>query len=250
MGKRIAAILTNYNMEEATNEIRNHLQLHCDWPIDYFFVDNGSDVRSSACDIYIPRNLQTTKGWLSGINIAKQIAEIENFSYLAFLVMITSAEPIGDVDYITPMAEFLLDNPSAVGIMPSLSKDSLIDIWKHMKNRNGNAPRRVFGLDSIFTLWRYDWLLENLFDPDYHYAWGTSEETSWKARSQGRGLYVHDGLEIRKIQDRGYIMDRMGMSSQERRKLGMENVTEIMENKYGENWSWKMNKEFVEDGWE
>jgi len=105
-------------------------------------------------------------------------------------------------------------------------------------------------IDNISSLYRADWFDENgQFDYRMLYAWGIDLEMSWKARDQGRSLWVCEDTRVKKVTDIGYTMDRMSMSADDRSRLASDNMREILYNKYGSNWNWKMRREFVELGW-
>lgn len=250
---RIAAVLTNYNMPERAEALWEHLIEHVEWPVDLILVDNASDLTAPAeyTVLCLPKNVQTTRGWLAGLRLADIIEDSWGRPYLGYMLMITSAEiPDDQGDIVTPMAEFLIENEHAVGIMPALTADSEIDVWHHMMARGGDQPRRVMGLDSICTIWRADWFNKiGRFDPAFEFAWGVHEETCWKARKERRSLWVHEGLRVKKVQDIGYAMDRMNMTALERRERAMEQVIAVMTQKYGAGALDRMNSEFVEPEW-
>ena len=62
---RVAVILTNYNMPERTNAIVEHLQFTINYPIDYYIVDNGSDLvkPSKYSTVLLKENKQVTGGF-------------------------------------------------------------------------------------------------------------------------------------------------------------------------------------------
>jgi hypothetical protein len=81
------------------------------------------------------------------------------------------------------------------------------------------------------------------------YAWGIDLETCFLARSQGRSLWVHEGVRIRKVTDIAYRMERMRMSAEERRHLAGQNMEIVLERKYGPQWRWMMYESLIEDNW-
>jgi hypothetical protein len=101
-------------------------------------------------------------------------------------------------------------------------------------------------IDNIFSMYRADWFDRiGWFDKDLRYAWGIDLETGWIARRDGRGLYVHEGARVRKVTDIAYRMERMRMSGDERQRLAGQNMSFVLEQKYGPGWWGLMTKEFI-----
>ena len=244
MAETVAAIIVNYNMPERCDAICEHLLKFVKWPMVLIVVDNGSDLLppSKYSTLRIPVNVQTTGGWLAGLEKARQ------YDPMAYWFLITSAEFSGEYDPLAPMADLMLNIQQAVGVHPALTEDST-SAWKHLFHRNGpTLPRRVWMIDNIASLWRADWFDKvGGFDPELKYGWGVDLELSYKAREQGRSLYVHEGSQVKKITDVGYAMDRMNMSAEERRILAGNNMDETLACKYGPDWDQKMREEFVEE---
>jgi hypothetical protein len=223
---KVAAIITNYNMPERADALADYIRAHC--PLaDVVLVDNGSDImpppRNTA--VFLPQNVQTTGGWLAGI------AGLKKREYFGYWFLITSAEFTGG-DPLTPMVEFLEADENAVGIHPALTLDSTTS-WTHMIARGNNAPRRTWMLDNIACLYRAAWWDKHPFDPAMVYGWGIDLETCHSARAEGRGLWIDERSQVRKITDIGYTMNRMNMSADERRKLAGENMRTRLQEKYG-----------------
>jgi hypothetical protein len=61
-------------------------------------------------------------------------------------------------------------------------------------------------------------------------------ETSYKARAQGKSLWICEDVQVKKVTDIGYTMGRMGMTAEERRVLARENMDEVFTQKYGPDW--------------
>jgi hypothetical protein len=247
MASKVAVFITNYNMPERSDALYEYIDRHSAWETDIYLVDNGSDIQPPAVHTttWMEKNRQTTAGWLTGLKAAQKVGK-----YLAYSFMITSAdfERIHQ-DPISPMAEFLEENPEAVGVHAALTADSTTS-WNHLLTRGGNEPRRTWFFDNIFSMYRADWFDSiGWFDPDLRYAWGIDLETCWTARQQGRGLYVHEGVKIRKITDIAYGMNRMNMSADERRQRAGENMAIVLEQKYGPDWWNIMTNQFVESEW-
>lgn len=246
--ERVAAIIVNYNMPERADALAEYIRKYVKWPVDVYLVDNGSDLMPPAesTTLWLERNLQTTRGWLAGLDQARDYG-----SYLGYWFLITSAEFI-DMDPLAPMAGWLVQDPTAVGIHPALTEDSTT-AWQHMIKRtpqvqSGCACRRTWMIDNIASLWRAEWFDQvGGFDPALVYGWGIDLETCYKARQAGRSLWIHEGCQVKKVTDIGYTMGRMKMSAEERTRLASENMGEVLLEKYGHNWAWKMWEEFVTD---
>lgn len=247
MTGKVACFIVNYNVPERADALFEYIDRQVVWETDIYLIDNGSNIKPPAfnTNVWIEVNRQTTGGWLAGLKEAKKFGK-----YFAYSFLITSADFDGlDGDPITPMAELLEQDENAVGVHASLTADSTTS-WTHLITRGGNQPRRTWFIDNIFSMFRAEWFDEiGGFDPELRYAWGIDLETCWKARQQGRGLYVHEGARIRKITDVAYNMNRMGMTAQERNNRAGQNMAIILQQKYGDDW-WKiMTEQFVESEW-
>ncbi len=241
-GREIAAIITNYNMPERTDKLCVHIKEQTRWPVEVFVVDNGSDKMppSEYTTLHLEKNIQTTGGWLAGLEQVRAKGE-----WLAYWFLITSAEFVNDQDPLALMAELLISDENAVGVHPALTVDSTSD-WPHLFSCGGDYPRRTWHLDNIASLYRAEWFdAAGGFDPKMTYAWGIDLEIGWKARRDGRGLYIHEGCSIKKITDIGYKMGRMNMTADERRVLADAQMFEVLGKKYGTNWWKRMTGDFV-----
>jgi GT2 family glycosyltransferase len=243
MAGDVAAIIVNYNMPERCDAICAHLLRYVKWPMFLIVVDNGSDLvePSKYTSLQLPENVQTTGGWLAGLERARE------YDPMAYWFLITSAEFSGECDPLAPLADLMLNNSQVVGVHPALTEEST-SAWKHLFKRNGDLPRRVWMIDNIASLWRADWFDRvGGFDPGMKYGWGIDLELSYKAREQDRALYVHEEVTVKKTTDIGYAMERMNMSADERTRLAGANMDQTLEKKYGPDWNQKMRKEFVEE---
>lgn len=233
MKKRVAVILTNFNMVERADAMGDYIKEYAKWPHDFYCVDNASDMvpPSKYTNVYLKENIQTTGGWLAGLKAADE----SGVDYLAYVFTITSCDfpEWQKIDPIAPLARLLLKDDNAVGVHPALTDDSTTD-WTEMKTRGGDAPRPIWHLDNLFAMYRADWFNKiGRFDPELTYAHGPDLETGWYARDQGRGLYIHEGVQIRKISQIGYIMDRMHMTTAQRNANAMEEMQRVLGRKWG-----------------
>jgi hypothetical protein len=238
MNKRVAVILTNYNMPERSDALGDYLKEYAKWPHDFICVDNASDIMppSKYTTVTLTKNAQTTGGWLAGVNHADILEKQGHFKYLAYVFAITSCDwpEWQKLDPIAPLARVLLSNKNAVGIHPALTDDSTTD-WHEMKTRNAmRGPRPIWHLDNLFAMYRADWFNSiGRFDPELTYAHGPDLETGWYARQQHRGLFIHEDVQIRKITNIGYDMGRMNMSAQQRAAGAMEEMQRVLGRKWG-----------------
>ena len=248
-GRKVAIFIVSYNMPERADALASHVLRSVKWPYQLFVIDNGSDLCPPALhtDIFLERNLQTTGGWLAGLEEADKCDE----DWLAYWFLITSAEfPLGIGDPLAPMAELLIEDNKAVGVLPALTPDSTT-AWTHLITRNGrNEPRRTWMIDNIASLWRADWFDSNgRFDSALKYAWGIDLEASLRARQQGYSLWVDERSQIKKVTNVGYDLGRMNMGAREREQLAGANMAEVLSSRYGPNWWDRMLNEDVNNEW-
>ena len=244
---RVAIVITNYNMPERADALCRHIRDRVLWPYSLIVIDNGSDLvpPSQYTTLKLDTNIQTTGGWLAGLNEADRLAALAGEKFLAYWFLITSAAFIGYADPLTPLAWALVQNENAVGVHPALTENSTT-AWGHLKHRNGGGLRKTWMIDNIASLYRADWLDSvGRFDPALAFAWGVDFETCWKARRDGRGLYVCEDVEVEKITNIGYDMGRMNMSAEERAIKAGVNMHTILEKRYGRDWNNRMRQEFV-----
>lgn len=242
---RTAALIVNYNMPEKTDALVEHIARHVKG-CDTIVIDNGSDIQkpSEYTTVKLAQNVQTTGGWLAGLEAIKG----KGYDYYWFLI--TSARiPEEEGDILSPMVEFMDSHPEAVGIHPSLTTNSTTG-WPHLINRGMNAVCRTWMIDNIASLYRADWFDSiGWFDPAYTYAWGIDLETCYRARKQGRGIYIDDRVQIEKITNIGYQLGRMNMSADERGRLAYANMMDVLQRKWGADAWHKMTVEAIDDDW-
>lgn len=242
--KRVAVFIVNYNMPEMADNLFNYLKKEETYPIDIYLIDNGSDMvnASKNTNVFIKENIQTTNGWLYGL---KQ-SDKKIYNYFAYTFLITSTQFIKEsYKPITSMVKKLIDDPNAVGVHASLSRDSTTN-WKHLINRGTNTYRKTWFIDNICSMYRADWFNSiGRFDKNLIYAWGIDLETSYIARKQGRSLWVDENIQVRKTTNIGYKMKRMGMTGSDRVMLASKNMNKILTKKYGKNYMDLMLKEYV-----
>ena len=245
MDYRVAAIITNYNMPERTDALVKYIRKRVkSYPLDVIVVDNASDLvkPSKYTNVYLRENVQTTGGWLAGLDAL-------NRQYYAYWFLITSTEfdPQQSFDPLMPMVAKLKNDFQAVGVHNALTTDSTT-AWKHLITRGGIGCRQVWMIDNISSLYRADWFDSiGRFDPELIYGWGIDLETAYIARQQKRTLWVCEDAKVRKITDIGYTMDRMNMTADRRRELARENMVSVLTKKYGAFAMHKILNDCVED---
>lgn len=249
MSNRVAAVIVNFNMPERADALAEFIESHVDNPCDVILVDNGSDqvAPSQHTTLRIEKNMQTTFGWLAGLEWADLWSNLNGYKYFAYWFLITSAEFVGRADPLTPMVEFMERHEDVVGIHPALTKDSTTS-WEHMKERRPFGFRETWMIDNIASLYRADWFNSiGRFDPALRFAWGIDLETCWKARMQGKRLFLNETVPVKKVTNIGYKMDRMGMSAQDREQRAGLNMAHVLSERYGPDWWSRMTNEYVKE---
>ncbi len=242
MTDKVAVLIVNYNMPERTDALVERLE-RSGYPHDTIVIGNGSDIvaPSKYTTLQLDHNVQTTGGWLAGLDSLKE-------KYFAYMFLITSAEiPEQKNDIIGTLAGTLKDDKLAVGVHPALTADSTT-AWTHLITTGTSGIRRTWMIDNIASMYRADWFDSvGRFDPELIYGWGIDIETCWKAREQNRTLWIDERIHVKKITDIGYKMKRMNMSADKRRKLAGDNMRDVLSRKYGDNWWMKMTEEYRAD---
>lgn len=240
---KTAAIITNYNMPERTDALVEYIQAHVKSEVNVMVVDNGSDIvkPSKYTTLRLEQNVQTTGGWLAGLNSL-------DGSHDAYWFLITSTEFIPGFtgDPLTPMVKKLESDPNAVGVANALTPDYK-GAWHQLVSRGTGGCRKTWMLDNISTLYRADWFDSiGRFDPELIYAWGIDLETCYLARKAGRTLWVCEDAVVRKTTNIGYSMNRMNMSADERSRLAYANMVEVLNRKYGADGYYKIKRDFID----
>ena len=224
-------------MPEKVDALVEHIYQTVKYPYDLIVVDNGSDLvePSEHTTRYISNNVQTTGGFLEGLNCADRLRD----DYFAYWMIITSASFI-ETDLRDPLQELmpiLVADKEAFAVQPAI-EFGYEQAWSGMMSpRDGKSLRRVWGTDYISTLFRAKYLnAMGRYRKELTMMWGVPGECNWKARKEGLHIYVHDGYVMRKETDIGYKMDRMNMSAKERRNLASAESDRILEPIYGENY--------------
>lgn len=250
--RRTAAFIVNYNMPERTDALCKYLAENVKSPLDILVIDNGSDLvpPSQFTALRLDENVQTTNGWLMGLHYADCLARKQNEPYSAYWFIITSAEFVGGGDPLTPMLNCFDHMPHAVACHPRLTEDSTTS-WNHMKGiQKKDGFTRTWMIDNIASLYRADWFDSiGRFDPSLTYAWGIDLETCWKARRDGKTIWLSESVPVKKVTDIGYSMNRMNQSAEDRRQKAGAQMAEILSKRYGANYWERMTQEYVANVW-
>ena len=118
-----------------------------------------------------------------------------------------------------------------------------------MYYRGEKKPRRTHHIDNIAALYRASWFDSiGRFDDQLTMAHGIDLETCWKARKQNKTLWIDERVQIEKISNIGYLMERMNMSADERVKLARAEMDSVLAPRYGANyWSFLQNDGVTEE---
>lgn len=237
---RLCVILVNYNMKENADRLIDKLK-ETEYPTDFYVVDNGTDNpvgESKYTSLKLHKNVQTTNGWLMGLHYADSVSIIDKIKYKAYCFLITSLYPADDQDILSILMANLFKDPKMVGIEPSLSSDSTSS-HQHLFNKGNNEIRSAPYLDNMCTIYKSDWFNKNgRFNPEMTYAWAIDVETGYQARMDGYKVCVDDSVQIKKITNIGYTMNRMNQSAIDRHNNAYNQMNTYFSNKYGPNWGY------------
>lgn len=155
---------------------------------------------------------------------------------MAYWVWITSSDYVeSEGDVLTPMAQYMIDNPKVVGMCPGLTADSTTG-WAHLKRgADHNKVREVKFIDNLATLWRAEWFdsIGN-YDPDELRGFGVEMEASYLARYSGRTVVVDDRVQIKKTSGVAYKMKRMNANAGKRGDTAVKEMRNLLGTRYGD----------------
>jgi GT2 family glycosyltransferase len=105
-------------------------------------------------------------------------------------------------------------------------------------------------MEHSCALFKADWFDEaNWLDPKLHIH-GTDLYYSWQARRDGRGIYVHDGLEMHRHNNNMFELGRAPEANPaERTRLARSSMHKALSEELGPDWEKRLMKEFVEEEW-
>ena len=244
-----AIIIVNYNMPERTDALVEHIYNTVKLPYEMIVVDNGSDLvdPSPYSTVHLPDNKQTTGGFVAGMDYAKWLSK--EFEY--YWMFITSSEfKEDDRDALEILMKVMKSDEKAYAVSPAFTFNwSAFDQW--MAPREGNKPRRVWGIDYLAALIDKRKLEEiGEFREDVTMMWGVHGECNMLARKKGWHIYVHDGYVMHKESNIGYKMDRMNMTAEDRANLAQREKEKVYIPIYGSNFEYKFRHAYreMEDG--
>jgi GT2 family glycosyltransferase len=255
---KVAAIIVNYNMPEVVQHNIDILRDNTKVPLDIIVLDNASyedhmfipNEEDEVHMIYLDYNLHNTHGFRMGLSYAKSLEALSWEPYFAYLIGVTSGEFIDDgSDPILPLYDFLKEDENAV-IVQAAHDESSIGFWEHLKSRGTGKPRRTWMMEHSLTLFRADWFDSvDWLHPGLHIH-GTDLFYSWQAREQGRGIYVHEGIEMHRHWNNMFDMGRAPEANPgERSVLARKSMVKTLEPMLGENWEQRLLQEYVEEDW-
>lgn len=254
--EKVAAIMLNYNMPEV---IRHNIDIleTTDVPLDIIVVENGSDEehmfvpneRDDLHMIYLDYNLRATHGYRIGLSYAKSLEALNWENYFAYFIMTTTGQLIEGTDPIRPLYDYLKEDDNAVMIQAAHDETS-IGFWEHLRNKGTGGPRQTWMMEHSCALFRADWFDEaNWLHPLLHIH-GTDLYYSWQARRDGRGIYVHDGIEMHRHNNNMFDMGRAPESDpSERTRLARASMTTALVPEMGENWEEQLLRDYIKEEW-
>lgn len=245
---KTAIIVCSYNMPERTDALCEHILKTVKVPHTLYVIDNGSDLvePSLYTTHWLPDNLQTGGGFRRGLEFA------DKFDYKYYWLLITSAAFI-ETDTRDPL-ECLLpimeQDEMAYAVQPSIKFGKKEEAWsKWLEPRKHSTFRRIWGVDYISTLFRAEFLNKiGRFRKELPMMWGAIGECNYKARKRGWHIYVCDNYTMRKETDIGYKMDRMNMTSVDRKRIAAAESDRVLTPIYGSNYREKFRYENTEMG--
>lgn len=249
-GNKVAIIIPNSNMPEYTSNlcqyITNTMSLDYDLIVvnnPYYPLNATDHPLSLDCDhtvsVQIP--LGMTHAILMGLYYVDALSYLKEFEYFAYWIVTTSLRfPIEKKDFLTPMVKFMLENEKVVMTSPAIIGTA----WDSLHPK-GSGWRKVWGVDNNAILIRSDWFNGiGRYRPELTIGWGSSLETCWIARSQGKEIWVNDDLVMTKDDGIAHEMGRRDTIREDFNMKGAEQMHRVLGAEYGENFLEKLGKEY------
>ena len=248
----IAICIPNYRMGERTDALIEHIEHTTSIDHRYFIIDMVDDpkppfFRSQYATTTLDYNLQMNGGLTLAVEEAHKFEKKRGVKFLAYWFITTSMNFLDGDDNDIPnhLLTKLIDDPNAVIISPALDGSSGT-AWTNMKVRNGRGLRQTLGCDCLATMYRADWFdAQGGYNPDLKIGWGMDMEMSWKARSQGRTIWICEDVMMHKEESVAYKMGRWNFLPEERGKRGSEEMEKVLSAKYGKDYIQKLMLEHV-----
>ena len=241
---KTAIIICNYNMPERTDALVGHILDTVKLPYEFIIVDNGSDLvePSKYTTLYLKKNVQTTGGFMAGLDYADQMDE----KFYAYWLFITSAEFKDDPrDPLEILMNLMLKDKKTYAVSPAMTFNT--SAWEYWMTPRGKTPRRTFGIDYIAALINEEKLNEiGSFRKELTFMWGVQGECNMLARKRGWHIYVHDEYIMHKETNIGYKMGRMNMTAKDRVRLASKEKVEVLQKIYGNNFDYKLKHSYRE----
>jgi hypothetical protein len=234
----VAIIISNYNMPERADELADWFGSTTRWPHDLLVVDNGSDKvpPPARANLVWRHNVGPAGVWRVATTYAERMARKRGAPHLGYLLCSTSTaipERQRGRDLITPLAELLESDANAVLAHPAYTADTE-SYFRHMVDGGSGRPRRLGFCEMQCGLVRADWFHAiGGYDPDFQLHWGVDVDLCMQAKRQDRGVWLHEGVHVRKEESRGYSSGRYEMSAQERVERALAEMDAILLRKYG-----------------
>ena len=239
---KVAMVIVNYNMEERCSQICKNIKEKVKNPVDFYVVDNGSDLVNSSphTTIWLRKNVQTSNGWNMGIAYSNAVRHTNKSAYFGYWIWITSS--LFDTtqnDILSPMVQYLEQHPKTQTICPYISNRT--NSWPHLFKK-GVVPREVIFVDNLATLYRTEWFDSiRYFDPNEIRGFGVDMENGFLVRYCGYNSVVDDRVGIQKHSGIAYSMKRMNANSSSREQLALKEMKTILTARYGTDYP-KLNR--------
>jgi len=243
----VAVIIPNCDTPELAKNISKHIfrnTLIVNQNYRVITVNNGSqnlnweDKLENYITVSFP--VEMTHAILLGLHFADAQEKLLRKKFDAYWILTTSVSFLLEDDYLSPMMKVLFSSDDIVMVSPAISGTA----WEEL-NKSEGYSKSVRAIDNNAVLYKADWFNSiGRYDPDLTCAWGSSLETCWMARRDGKKIIVINDLEMAK--DDG-IAERMGrrlLSREDRNSRCSEEMHRILGAKYGPNFLEKLRKEF------
>ena len=157
--RKVAIILSNYNMPEMADYLVEYIERNVLWPYEFIVVDNGSDKMppTKHTTVAISPNMGANAAWQVGFSVCDRLETKLGQRFFGYLLCCTNTKFPVETDFLTPLAEFLERNERAVGINPAHTADSGTP-WKDHFDTGTGEPRQVRFLEWTTGLYRADWM--------------------------------------------------------------------------------------------
>lgn len=235
----VAIILPSYNMHGAVVELKSQIERLVKWPYSLILVENGSESIElpHIYDVILSQNVNTTGGFMAGINHALWLEATGQIPYIeAVWLMTTSATGFPELDPLTPMMEFMAHTSRVACVTPGWIGEFTSPVHKALRHRGTGEIRRTWigGLNSVWDrrfLEYYRWLPIEL-----PHSWGIDYQLSLRARQRMYSLWVDDRSGIKIEENIGHRLEKMGEPVESRQARARAEMENYMTKRYGPDW--------------